>query len=204
MQKTQQESINLLRSLSSPANAHGNEVNNTNTASPPYQNSSNLPPLSDEGRPTLKQDSMLWLETFVRPTHSPTCRCQCHRSSSVASPSSLQRILGAFSLSYNAIPIFSPIACDFAACIAASGPSLRFHDSLPSWLFLRAIVFSVSFSTITGSGASLHLKVPRSIQAQDSIWEMLRCGDLDRIDKDLQQGEIPLLTSWPTACLSSL
>lgn len=104
LQRTQQESINLLRSLSSPANTHGNNANNTDTTFPPYQKSSR----SDEGRSTLKQDSMLWLETFVRPTCSPTCRCQCHRSSSVTSPSSLQRIIGAFFLSYNTIPIFSP------------------------------------------------------------------------------------------------
>jgi hypothetical protein len=124
---------------------------------------------------------MLWLETFVRPTSSPTCRCRCHRSCSITSPSSWQRVIGAFFLSYKTIPIFSPVACDFAACIAARGPSLRFHYSLSSWLVLRAIVFSASWSTTTGLGASLHLKAPRIIQAQDPIWEMLRCRDIDRI-----------------------
>ncbi|KAF4335473.1 hypothetical protein FBEOM_10710 [Fusarium beomiforme] len=36
---------------------------------------------------------------------------------------------------------------------------------------------------MTNIGASLHLKVPRIIQAQDPIWEMLRCGDINRIQQ---------------------
>jgi len=181
MQRTQTEAMDILRSLSSTACQYNTKTNSIGTTSPFNAQSSRLPSKSDRDNSTSKQDSLSCIEPYFRPTCSPTCRCQCHRRSSVASPTSLQRMLGAFFLSYNNVPVIGAVVCDFAACIAASGPSLQLHYSLPSWLILRAVVFSVSWSTMTNLGASLHLKVPRIIQARDPIWEILRCGDVHRI-----------------------
>ncbi|KAH6885408.1 ankyrin repeat-containing domain protein [Thelonectria olida] len=181
LQRTQAESMEHLRSL-----GVGVQVSSLHEWIP---NSRPLPGtpchLHREGLNTkgvsLDEDSILCFDSFVRPLCSATCRCQCHKSSSIASPGYLHSVLGTFFLSYNTFPLCGIITCDFAGCTTTSNSKVRFYYHLPTWLFSRAILFSASWSSLTGVGASLHLKLPRTIPSCDPIWEALRRADINRI-----------------------
>lgn len=138
-----------------------------------------------EDNRTMRPDPILCFETSLsRKCHS-RCRCQCHRPISRGSPDYLQPAIGAFFLSYKTLPVLGNTSCDDSACERRQNPRLEFHYYLPRWLFSRAVHFSLSWDSLNGMGATLHLKLPRVIDPKDTIWETIRCRDLDRVRERL-------------------
>ena len=130
-------------------------------------------------------DSILCFQASIYPTCHVQCRCQCHKSTSRISPEYLQPAIGAFFLSYKTFPVFGSYPCDDLNCQRRQAPRLELHYYLPTWLFSRAVHFSMSWDSLTAAGATLHLRIPRIIHTSDSVWEIIRCGDLGRLRQRL-------------------
>lgn len=102
-------------------------------------------------------------------TCSALCRCQCHRKTEYTSPPWIRPLLGSFLLNYACLPIPRRWKCDLQACSSSrSSVSLTYY--FPSWLLYRSILLSASINSMTGNGATLHLKVPRILPSLDDMW----------------------------------
>lgn len=111
------------------------------------------------------------------------CLCQCHRQASLSNFKHLKSPIGTFIISYNAAPAFRNFTCNISTCRGEPCFQLKVHYYLPRWLLTRAIFLSISYNSLTGHGASLHLRLPRVIKANNSIWEIIGCGDIDRLQE---------------------
>ncbi|KAJ2984520.1 hypothetical protein NUW58_g6016 [Xylaria curta] len=126
---------------------------------------------------TLAPKAMIQFQAVLVPECSSTCNCDCHQIRHSRSPSWLATLIGNFFLQYNTTPLFQRPTCDKFTCTAKSRPSVRLYYVCPRWLLSRSIEFGVSWSSLTGSGSSLHIRVPRVLE-KHSIWRAIRFGDL--------------------------
>ncbi|KAI0413455.1 ankyrin [Xylaria grammica] len=106
-----------------------------------------------------------------------TCNCNCHQIKQSHSPNWLATLIGRLFLHYNTTPILQRSACDNSTCTAKSPSSVRLHYAFPYWLLARSIELDLSWSSLTGAGSSLHIRVPRVLKSH-KIWRAIRFGDL--------------------------
>jgi hypothetical protein len=125
----------------------------------------------------LATNSAICFKASVRHECARSCRCRCHKTTSIASPRYLQGAIGAFFFSYNARAVFGNATCDFTACNSTPRSRLQVYYHFSAWLLSHAI-FSMSCDTLS-TGASLYFKVPRVIKSHDAIWGSIRGGHLD-------------------------
>ncbi|KAK4208229.1 hypothetical protein QBC37DRAFT_453435 [Rhypophila decipiens] len=88
------------------------------------------------------------------------CKCQCHRSSAIRTPSWSQALVGSIMLQYNGTVRLDSSPCDTPGCKSGKGRELRVAYAFPSWLTRRAVQLSAYWGSLTDMGASLHLRVP--------------------------------------------
>ncbi|KAK4206168.1 hypothetical protein QBC37DRAFT_143333 [Rhypophila decipiens] len=147
---------------------------------------------------SLEADSILCFQTSLRTKCDTRCRCQCHKCTSRVSPGYLQPAVGAFFLSYKTFPIFSNSSCNDAACQRRQHSRLELYYYLPRWLFSRAVHISLSWDSLHGTGATVHLRLPRIIETSDDMWETIRCRDLTRLRQRLALKQNTLMDVSPT------
>ncbi|KAI0896537.1 ankyrin [Annulohypoxylon nitens] len=121
--------------------------------------------------------SMVSFQASLVSTCLTACRCSCHRLKRSQSPGWLGSLIGGLFLEYNTIPLLQPVKCDVITCKAKSPSSVRLYYMFPQWLLARSIEFAVSWSSLTGSGSSLHLRVPRVLEYH-GVWKALLFGDM--------------------------
>jgi hypothetical protein len=71
--------------------------------------------------------------------------------------------MGSLFVQYKSLPILGIKKCDKPLCKSASQSSIQLQWCFPRWLVARALVASISWSSINDDGAALFLKIPRSI-----------------------------------------
>ncbi|WAO95429.1 Hypothetical protein NCS54_01305100 [Fusarium falciforme] len=107
--------------------------------------------------------TVISVSTTLRQTCPPNCRCQCHRTSYARTPEWLSSVMGSLFVQYKSLPILGIKKCDKPLCKSASQSSIQLQWCFPRWLVARALVASISWSSINDDGAALFLKIPRSI-----------------------------------------
>lgn len=107
--------------------------------------------------------TVMSVSTTLRQTCPPNCRCQCHRTSYARTPEWLSSVMGSLFVQYKSLPMLGIKKCDTPLCKSASQSSIQLQWCFPRWLVTRALVASISWSSINDDGAALFLKIPRSI-----------------------------------------
>lgn len=125
---------------------------------------------------------------FVRRCHF-SCVCVCHQRQRLQSPGILSAWLGRLVMHSRAFSALSPAECDYVNCKAKSEASLMLVYSFPRWLLARSVEVAISWSSLTGAGSSLHLRVPRILE-QHGVWLALEIGDLEWIKRNLAMKSI--------------
>ncbi|KAI1091023.1 ankyrin [Rostrohypoxylon terebratum] len=120
---------------------------------------------------------MVCFQACLVPTCSSACKCGCHLLKRLRSPSWLSHLIGNLFLEYNTIPLVQPVKCDVVTCKAKLPSSFRLYYAFPRWFLGRSIELAASWSSLTGSGSSLHLRVPRVLM-EHGIWSAIRFGDM--------------------------
>ncbi|KAK3683416.1 hypothetical protein B0T22DRAFT_519327 [Podospora appendiculata] len=116
-------------------------------------------PLSWNG---TSSGEMVFVRTKVRLRCGYSCSCQCHTPPvDLQTPSWVKPVLGRFFLNYQSRPLFRPVVCDKASCGNSRPTAIHLNYYFPSWLWNGAVSFSASLAGLTGSGATLHMSVPR-------------------------------------------
>ncbi|KAK0712109.1 ankyrin repeat-containing domain protein [Lasiosphaeris hirsuta] len=105
------------------------------------------------------------------------CKCQCHRTSTVASPSWAKPLIGSLILRYNGAVVFGPRHCDVRTCKTGGRRSMTISYVFPTWLLGRAVSVSAGWDSLTNMGAWLHLVVPR-VTSPPGLWRAVMYGDL--------------------------
>jgi hypothetical protein len=108
-----------------------------------------------------------------------TCKCQCHKSTTLQTPTWLQPVTGAFLVNYNSLPIFSPRPCNSSLCRSYSRTTITLQYYFPSWLFSLGVHMSSSWSGLTGQGARFHLQAPVVIDIGHRAWTLF---DFDAVE----------------------
>lgn len=104
---------------------------------------------------------------------NPSCMCQCHKGSQTGTPAFLSSVLGSVLIWYNGIPYWKPRTCNHPKCQRKSPTQVRLNYLFPPWMLRKGIHVSLSWGSVTGSGASLHLAVPRVIGSNNGVWEAI-------------------------------
>ncbi|OTA97514.1 hypothetical protein M434DRAFT_26826 [Hypoxylon sp. CO27-5] len=128
-------------------------------------------PETESIRPNMTP--MVYFEAALIQGCPSFCNCNCHRLQHCRLPTWLSSVVGNLFIQYSAIPLLQIPRCDVAACRMKSISSLRLHYAFPQWLLARQIEFAVSWSSITGAGSSLYLRVPRVINVGQAFHAML-------------------------------
>lgn len=115
-----------------------------------------------------------------------SCVCKCHQIRYCRTPKLLARWLGRLSIESQPVIFVSQRKCDVKQCRPYNQSSLRFFYSFPGWLLARCFEVSLSWSTLTGAGSSLHLRVPRVLD-QHPVWAAIALGDLGWIKRSLSK-----------------
>lgn len=152
--------------------------------------------------PTSYSLTSITITSTLRPTCPPNCRCQCHMTSHLASPPWARAALGMLMVNYRSLPMLGTSRCNVPLCNSASGSSFRLHYCFPQWLVARALQVSMSWGSPTDGGASIFLRMPRSVEmfgflhnfsTPDTIIEdHLRLGDIRPTDIIIHSGQTAL------------
>ena len=108
-----------------------------------------------------------------------SCLCRCHQLQYFQSPGLLVDWVGNLVVQTRGLT-----TCDAQDCRVASSSSSRITYALPRWLWARSVEIAVSWSTLTGAGSSLHLRIPRVIY-RHSVWPAIWRGDLEWVRRHL-------------------
>lgn len=141
--------------------------------------------------------TVISVSTTLRQTCPPNCRCQCHRTSYARTPEWLSSVMGSLFVQYKGLPILGINKCDAPLCKSASESSIQLQWCFPRWLVARAVVASISWSSINDDGAALFLKIPRSISgftdwssiSQDFFIRRFMAGTIRATDILVETGE---------------
>ena len=156
------------------------------------------PPNTDMqiSKPTPKVQSSadkIRVQTVVQKRCPPSCPCRCHQVRHVQTKHNgflAQQAFGQLFLSYNGVPTWNQSACDTKRCIQGSDMSVRLVYVFPSWLYGKALDFYLSWKSVTGQGASLHLRMPRAIPKTDSIFWAILENKVDVVQSRFSSREV--------------
>ncbi|KAI2472299.1 ankyrin [Annulohypoxylon bovei var. microspora] len=117
------------------------------------------------------------------------CQCQCHSPMSRTRPHpAVSPIYGWLKSAYNVIPRLGTQRCDTPTCRRTYSP-VHVNLRIPLLFCSRALEASLSFSSVVGVGASLHLHVARMV-LDTEIWAELGFGKIDQVHLRLFRREI--------------
>lgn len=117
------------------------------------------------------------------------CKCQCHKTSRMQTPSFLQSVVGHLCVQYNSMPFFDRRPCDSWRCSSNSRVMIRLQYRFPSWMAARAVCALVSSHGLNDAGAYLHLKVPRVNNLPGLQWAV-RQGNIPWLQRRISGREI--------------
>ncbi|KAI1662887.1 ankyrin [Daldinia decipiens] len=145
---------------------------------------------------TQNDEPIVQIMAALRGVCTKDCACQCHSSTSRIRPHPATPVIyGWLKSAYNGAPRLGAQSCDVPTCQRARSPR-HFNFRVPLLFCSRTLEATLSFSSIIGAGASLHLRVPRMLSIEDDIhfhinhsnmkgilWEMSysRLSPLDQI-----------------------
>ncbi|TPX12701.1 uncharacterized protein E0L32_000878 [Thyridium curvatum] len=114
----------------------------------------------------------LTIHATVRERCPENCGCQCHIISVKRSPPWLASVLGNLLVYYDSFPVLDRRPCNTFLC-RASLRTIRAQYQFPSWLLRRSVHIKACWDVLTGTGSTLHWKVPR-VNKPPFIWEAIR------------------------------
>ncbi|KAK4452177.1 ankyrin repeat-containing domain protein [Podospora aff. communis PSN243] len=153
--------------------------------------------LKEQGRKPSGPGPAICVQAELRQRCELTCKCQCHKKTSIKTPTWLQPVVGAFLVNYNSLPVLGPRPCNSSFCRAGSGTSITVQYYFPTWLFSLGIHLSSSWSGLASQGARFHLQAPLVIGAGHPVWSLF---DFDVVDE--LRGMLTNRTVLPN-CVSS-
>ena len=123
--------------------------------------------------------------SFSRWRCTTECICVCHRRSNKSSTCIQNRFLGALFIRYTGFPYLS-LPCDSKNCLQRAHPALVITYFFPAWFLVRALLFSMRYSSIRGP--ELIIRIPRIVSNSSIIFTMTSRGDVSGLKDVLQQG----------------
>jgi len=120
--------------------------------------------------------SLVYTQALVRKSCSRYCKCQCHTIFTFQTPSWTRPLIGSLLVWYNGTAIPGANPCNVAACRVGGKRAVTVAYSSPDWIFHRALSISAGWNSLTNSGASLHLMLPRMIHLP-SLWDAVTHSD---------------------------
>ncbi|KAI2782116.1 ankyrin [Daldinia loculata] len=119
--------------------------------------------------PIGNHEPMVQITAALRRACTKDCACQCHSSTSRIRPHPASSVIyGWLKSVYNGAPRLGAQSCDVRTCQRARSPR-HFNFRVPLLFCSRALEATLSFSSITGAGASLHLRVPRMLPTNNAF-----------------------------------
>ncbi|KAI1475234.1 ankyrin [Daldinia eschscholtzii] len=113
------------------------------------------------------------------------CGCQCHSSTSRIRPQPGNSVIfGWLKSAYNSAPRLGGQSCDILTCQRHRSPT-HLNFRIPLLFCSRALEATLSFSSIPGAGASLHLRVPRAVLADEMLYFHLAYESIEGIYREL-------------------
>ncbi|KAH8905219.1 ankyrin [Coniochaeta sp. PMI_546] len=119
-----------------------------------------------------------------------TCNCQCHKTVAVGSPPMLSGILGKLLIGYNSIPSWKTRTCDHPKCRQNSSSRLQLTYLFPLWMLQRGLAISLSWDSLTGVGADIHIAMPRVVASDDSVWLAVHTDDVSWLQSRVAQKKV--------------
>ncbi|KAK3391138.1 hypothetical protein B0H63DRAFT_132580 [Podospora didyma] len=121
--------------------------------------------------------SRIHIQASFRQPCGRYCKCQCHGTSTLRTPSWTRSLIGSLVVHYNSgTAILGKSSCDVSACRAGGRGSINIYYTFPNWLLGRAISISSDWGCLTNVGASLHVLVPRVIEPL-GLWRAVMYSD---------------------------
>ncbi|KAI0847701.1 ankyrin [Daldinia vernicosa] len=126
-------------------------------------------------------EPLVQITAALRRVCAKDCGCQCHSSTSRTRPHPATSVIyGWLNSVYNGAPRSGAQSCDVPTCQRARSPR-HFNFRVPLLFCSRVLEATLSFSSIVGAGASLHLRVPRIISDCENIGFYIMKGNTEGI-----------------------
>ena len=107
------------------------------------------------------------------------CRCQCHCTSSIRTPSRLRSLFGQLLWTYSSS--LWTRSCNYAPCQKSLGKH-QFSYYFPTWLVSRAVVATANLDGLLGAGAKISVNIPLIIPEENHIvWSLVIAGNLEQL-----------------------
>ena len=116
------------------------------------------------------------------------CRCRCHVRTQLSTPRWTKSVLGTLFGSFTGCPIPGIRACNYSRCRQAGASSIQVLYMFPAWFVQWAVVFSTTWTGLSGPGASWTFRMPRLRCDSAIIWFYVRRGSLCDVRKCLESG----------------
>ena len=126
------------------------------------------------------------LQTLRRRSCNSSCNCYCHRTQRIVSPGFMERLIGKLFLGYAGLPLVFR-SCTVLGCRQDSSKLAKMTYKFPSWFWQRAV--SLAFSSTSGTGPELLLRVPYVRPAHSEWFICARMGDADGLKRLLHNGQ---------------
>ena len=116
----------------------------------------------------------------------PSCLCECHRTSYSWSNRSLAKICGRIYLE-NKGPSWFRAPRHIQSCKASAISQTRVTYFIPTWLAMKA--FHIRYTSSPFYGPEWLVRVPRLVQFNEGMWQILQSGDLSTFKSAIARGE---------------
>ncbi|OTB07464.1 hypothetical protein M426DRAFT_251705 [Hypoxylon sp. CI-4A] len=142
---------------------------------------------------TQNHEPLIQFTGTLRRSCPSGCACQCHWPARRTQQHSAQSyIYGWLKSAYSIVPQLSASKCDVLTCRRAYSP-VHVNLRIPLLFYSRSLEVGLSYSSMTGAGASLHLRVSRVLAENHGIWTDMRMGRTERVRWELaRRGVYPL------------
>lgn len=143
-------------------------------------------------KPQEQLDSRVDVVVTIRRKCPQNCLCQCHFRQTTQTPGGVfSRVLGQLFLNYSSVPVWDPRPCNRPGCNNEERTdSMLLRYAFPAWLLRRLLAFSASWGSLTGQGASLHMRVSRVLPDSHPVWNAILSCNTNQVRSLIEAHEV--------------
>lgn len=111
------------------------------------------------------------IRTAIQAACSASCRCQCHRTTSLKSPQWMKSFIGLLFVGYSGTPLsFRQKPCNEISCQQQNYSILSVNYFFPSWFLHRMVLFRGCTRSLLAGEHMISVRTPRVVDtSSDSI-----------------------------------
>lgn len=128
--------------------------------------------------PSRSSRPIFRVRTALRKSCHRSCKCQCHKRTSLSSPRWMKDIIGLMFIDYSGKPILGTQACNEKLCRQQENSLLKINYYFPWWFLRRMIIFRDYSTSLLAGEHMISVRTPRIVDPFSDVIVMAQTGNV--------------------------